>query len=65
MYRSVSDFALECMRIKLHELKQQKIERQKLNIYFKTQKEKKNQTPNNRINGFKLGDCQVLKKTYS
>ena len=38
MYRSVSDFALECMRIKLHELKQQKIERQQPNIYFKKEK---------------------------
>jgi hypothetical protein len=43
MYRSVPEFALECMRNKLYELKEQKIERQKLNIYFKRQKEKTKQ----------------------
>jgi hypothetical protein len=46
LYRSVPEFALECMRNKLYELKQQKIERQKLNIYFKEQKEKAAQSSN-------------------
>ena len=40
LYRSVPEFVLESMRNKLYELRQQKIERQKLNIYFKKQKEK-------------------------
>lgn len=46
MYRSVPEFALECMRNKLYELKEQKIERQKLNIYFKRQKERAAQSSN-------------------
>jgi hypothetical protein len=45
LYRSVPEFALECMRNKLYEMRQQKIERQQLNIYFKKEKEKRNQTP--------------------
>ena len=44
MYRSVPEFALECMRSKLYEMRQQKIERQKLNIYYKRQKEKMTQS---------------------
>jgi hypothetical protein len=44
MYRSVPEFALECMRNKLYDLRQQKIERQKLNIYFKRQKERRIQS---------------------
>jgi hypothetical protein len=42
LYRSVPEFALECMRNKLYEMRQQKIERQQLNIYFKKEKEKRN-----------------------
>jgi Arc/MetJ-type ribon-helix-helix transcriptional regulator len=40
MYRSVPEFALECMRNKMYDLREQRIERQKLHIYFKRQKEK-------------------------
>jgi hypothetical protein len=46
MYRSVPEFALECMRNRLYKMRQQKIERQKLNIYFKRQKEKAAQSSN-------------------
>lgn len=44
MYRGAPEFMLECTRNKLFELKKLKIERQKLNIYFKKLKEKRNQT---------------------
>ena len=50
MYRSVPEFALECMRTKLYELQGQKIERQKLNIYFKRQKEKMKQIGSSDVN---------------
>jgi hypothetical protein len=43
MYRGVPEFMLECARNKLFELK--KLKRQKLNIYFKKLKEKRDQTP--------------------
>ena len=62
LYRSVPEFALECMRNKLYEMRQQKIERQRLNIYFKKEKEKRNQTPT--IGPTASSDRQV-KKTYS
>jgi hypothetical protein len=41
MYRSVPEFALESMRNKLYDLRQQKIERQKLNAYFRKEKERR------------------------
>jgi hypothetical protein len=41
MYRGVPEFMLECARNKLFELKKLRIERQKLNIYLKKQKEKR------------------------
>jgi Arc/MetJ-type ribon-helix-helix transcriptional regulator len=44
LYRSVPEFALECMRNKYHEMKQQKIERQKLNAYFRREKERRIQS---------------------
>jgi len=50
MYRSVPEFALERMRTKLYELQGQKIERQKLNIYFKRQKEKMKQIGSSDVN---------------
>ena len=40
MYRGVPEFILECTRNKLFELKKLRIERQKLNIYLKRQKER-------------------------
>jgi hypothetical protein len=40
MYRGVPEFMLECARNKLFELKKLNLERQKLNIYIKKQKEK-------------------------
>lgn len=41
MYRGVPEFLLECARNKLFEMKKLKIERQKLNIYFRKLKEKR------------------------
>ena len=41
MYRGVPEFILECTRNKLFELKKLSIERQKLSIYYKKQKEKR------------------------
>jgi hypothetical protein len=41
MYRGVPEFMLECARSKLFELKKLSIERQKLSIYYKKQKEKR------------------------
>lgn len=41
MYRGAPEFMLECTRNRLFELKKLKIERQKLNIYIKKQKEKR------------------------
>jgi hypothetical protein len=40
MYRGVPEFVVECARNRIYELKQQKIEREQLNIYYKKQKEK-------------------------
>jgi hypothetical protein len=40
LYRTVPEFILECTRNRIYELREQKIQRQKLNIYFKEQKEK-------------------------
>jgi hypothetical protein len=39
-YRSVPEFILECTRNKLYELNQQRIERKKLNLHFKEQKQR-------------------------
>ncbi len=44
LYRSVPEFALESMRNKLYEMRQQRIERQKLNAYFKREKERRIQS---------------------
>jgi hypothetical protein len=49
MYRGAPEFMLECTRNKLFEMKKLKIERQKLNIYFKKQKEKNNQPQQNQV----------------
>jgi hypothetical protein len=40
MYRGVAEFILECTRNRIYELQDQKIARQKLNIYLKKQKRK-------------------------
>lgn len=44
MYRGVPEFILECTRNRIYELTDQKIARQKLNIYLKKQKERKIQS---------------------
>jgi hypothetical protein len=41
LYRSVPEFALESMRNNLYDLRQQKIERQQLNAYFRKEKERR------------------------
>jgi hypothetical protein len=41
LYRTVPEFILECTRKRIYELREQKIQRQKLNIYFTEQKEKR------------------------
>jgi hypothetical protein len=43
MYRGVPEFILECTRNRIYELTDQKIARQKLNIYLKKKKERKMQ----------------------
>jgi Arc/MetJ-type ribon-helix-helix transcriptional regulator len=43
LYRSVPEFILECARNRLYQLRNQKIERQKLNIQFKKQKQGREQ----------------------
>jgi hypothetical protein len=40
LYRTVPEFILECTRNRIYELREQKIQRQKLNIHFREQKEK-------------------------
>lgn len=54
LYRSVPEFALECMRNKYYEMRQQKIERQKLNAYFKREKERRIQSAS--INAARVND---------
>jgi hypothetical protein len=49
MYRSVPEFILECIRNRIHELTDQKIARQKLNIYYKRQKEKGMQSASSNV----------------
>jgi hypothetical protein len=45
MYRGVPEFVLECTRNRIFELRNQKIARQRINIYFKKQNQKKEQAP--------------------
>jgi len=40
MYRGVPEFIVECARNKIFDLREQKIEREQLNVYYKKQKEK-------------------------
>lgn len=41
----VPEFVLECTRNRIFELRNQKIARQRINIYFKKQNQKKEQAP--------------------
>lgn len=50
MYRGVPEFILECARNRIYELTDQKIARQKLNIYYKKQKERMIQSSSPMVN---------------
>jgi Arc/MetJ-type ribon-helix-helix transcriptional regulator len=45
LYRSVPEFILECARNKIYELRNQKISRERINIYYKKLREKREQVP--------------------
>jgi Arc/MetJ-type ribon-helix-helix transcriptional regulator len=45
LYRSVPEFIFECTRNRLFDLRKQKIDRQKLNIYFKKLKQRREKVP--------------------
>jgi hypothetical protein len=49
MYRGVPEFILECTRNRIYQLTNQKIARQKLNIYFKKQKEREMQSASTHV----------------